>query len=192
MRKSSIVHSPIGLCSLRRADLAVCAISVAPGAAAARPRRRRQRRRTAARLRSCGGRARAGRSSASKCGTCHRPNARGGQGFSGPDLIRSVLVPAGRQRPADRLPHLQSGHRTRQPPIPLTAAEDRRYGTFLHREITYAAERTNYQLQYMMTGNARAGRGIFQRRRRVRQVPLADRRSARASARDTRVRRCRR
>ena len=24
-----------------------------------------------------------------KCGSCHRANARGGQGFSGPDLIRS-------------------------------------------------------------------------------------------------------
>src|SRR5437867_12377640 len=29
---------------------------------------------------------------ADRCGSCHRPNGRGGQGFSGPDLIRSVLV----------------------------------------------------------------------------------------------------
>src|SRR6185503_13011578 len=27
-----------------------------------------------------------------KCASCHRANARGGQGFSGPDLLRSVLV----------------------------------------------------------------------------------------------------
>ena len=29
---------------------------------------------------------------AEKCGSCHRPNARGGEGFPGPDLIRSVVV----------------------------------------------------------------------------------------------------
>jgi tryptophan synthase beta chain len=27
-----------------------------------------------------------------KCSACHRANARGGQGFAGPDLLRSVLV----------------------------------------------------------------------------------------------------
>src|SRR5712691_5904751 len=92
-----------------------------------------------------------------KCGSCHRPNGRGGQGFSGPDLIRSVLVLQdmnGRQIGA----HLQAGH---TPPIPLTALDISDIATFLHREITYAAERTNYQLQYVMTGNARAGETYF-------------------------------
>jgi mono/diheme cytochrome c family protein len=92
-----------------------------------------------------------------KCGSCHRPNARGGQGFSGPDLIRSVLVLQdlnGRQIGA----HLQAGH---TPPIPLTPPDISDIATFLHREITYAAERTNYQLQYVMTGNAKAGETYF-------------------------------
>jgi mono/diheme cytochrome c family protein len=92
-----------------------------------------------------------------KCGACHRPNARGGQGFSGPDLIRSVLVLQdvnGQQITA----HLQSAH---TPAIALTAAEESAIGIFLHREITYAAERTNYQLQYVMVGNARAGEAYF-------------------------------
>jgi cytochrome c oxidase cbb3-type subunit 3 len=92
-----------------------------------------------------------------KCGACHRPNARGGQGFSGPDLIRSVLVLQdvnGQQITA----HLHNGH---TPAIALTAAEASAVGTFLHREITYAAERTNYQLQYVMVGNARAGEAYF-------------------------------
>jgi len=92
-----------------------------------------------------------------RCGSCHRPNARGGQGFSGPDLIRSVLVLQdmnGRQIGA----YLQAGHK---PPIPLTPPDLSDIATFLHREITFAAERTNYQLQYVMTGNARAGETYF-------------------------------
>jgi cytochrome c oxidase cbb3-type subunit 3 len=92
-----------------------------------------------------------------KCGSCHRANARGGEGLSGSDLIRSVLVLQdvnGRQIGS----HLQAGHR---PPIALTSAEIADVGTFLHREITYAAERTNYQLQYVMVGNAAAGETYF-------------------------------
>src|SRR5262249_32935057 len=92
-----------------------------------------------------------------KCGTCHRANARGGEGFSGPDLIRSVLVLQdinGRQIAA----HLQSAHK---PTIALASAESIDVGTFLHREITYAAERTNYQMQYVMTGSAAAGEAYF-------------------------------
>src|SRR5262245_41339029 len=92
-----------------------------------------------------------------KCASCHRANARGGQGFTGPDLIRSVLVLQdvnGRQI-GD---HMQAGHK---PAIALTAAEASDIGTFLHREITYAAERSNYQLQYVMTGDAKAGERYF-------------------------------
>jgi len=92
-----------------------------------------------------------------KCSSCHRANARGGEGFSGPDLIRSVVVLQdvnGRQIAA----HLQRGHK---PVIALAAAEDADIGTFLHREITYAAERTNYQLQFAMVGNAQAGERYF-------------------------------
>jgi cytochrome c oxidase cbb3-type subunit 3 len=92
-----------------------------------------------------------------KCGSCHRLNARGGQGFAGPDLIRSVLVLQdmnGLQIGA----HLQAGHK---PPMALTPPDVSDIATFLHREITFAAERTNYQLQYEMTGNARAGETYF-------------------------------
>jgi len=92
-----------------------------------------------------------------KCSACHRANARGGQGFSGADLIRSVLVLQdvnGQQIGA----HLQTAHK---PPIALTPPDISDIGTFLHREITYAAERTNYQLQYVMTGNAKAGEAYF-------------------------------
>ena len=92
-----------------------------------------------------------------KCSSCHRANARGGQGFAGPDLIRSVLVlqdANGQQIGA----HLQTAHK---PPIALAASDTSDIRTFLHREITYAAERSNYQLQYIMTGNAKAGETYF-------------------------------
>ena len=92
-----------------------------------------------------------------KCSACHRANARGGQGFTGPDLLRSVLVLQdvnGQQIAA----HLQAAHK---PPIALTASEISDVGTFLHREITYAAERSNYQVQFAMTGNAKAGETYF-------------------------------
>lgn len=96
-----------------------------------------------------------------KCGSCHRANARGGQGFSGPDLIRSVLVLQdmnGRQIGA----YLEAGHPDKSTPsMPLTAAEISDIATFLHREITYAAERTNYQLQYVMSGKAKDGEAYF-------------------------------
>lgn len=92
-----------------------------------------------------------------KCSACHRANARGGQGFAGPDLIRSVLVlqdANGQQIAA----HLQAAHK---PPIALTPSDTSDIRTFLHREITYAAERSNYQLQFVMTGNAKAGETYF-------------------------------
>src|SRR5205809_5146727 len=92
-----------------------------------------------------------------KCSACHRANARGGQGFAGPDLLRSLLVLQdvnGQQIAA----HLQAAH---APQIALTPPDISDIATFLHREITYAAERTNYQLQYVMTGNATAGEAYF-------------------------------
>jgi cytochrome c oxidase cbb3-type subunit 3 len=96
-----------------------------------------------------------------KCGSCHRPNARGGQGFAGPDLIRSVRVLQdmnGREIGA----YLQGGHPdASKPPIPLAPAEISDIATFLHREITFAAERSNYQLQYVSTGDAKAGEAYF-------------------------------
>jgi mono/diheme cytochrome c family protein len=94
---------------------------------------------------------------AEKCSSCHRPNARGGEGFPGPDLIRSVLVlqDANGRQIAD---HLQTAHK---PAVALAPGEVSDVGTFLHREITYAAERTNYQMQYVMTGDAEAGKAYF-------------------------------
>ena len=96
-----------------------------------------------------------------KCGSCHRPNARGGQGFAGPDLIRSVRVLQdmnGREIGA----YMQSGHPgAGKPPLQLATAEVADVATFLHREITYAAERTNYQLQYVISGDAKKGEAYF-------------------------------
>ena len=96
-----------------------------------------------------------------KCSACHRANARGGQGFAGPDLIRSVRVLQdmnGREIGA----YMQSGHPgAGKPPLALAAAEVADIATFLHREITFAAERTNYQLQYVISGDAKKGEAYF-------------------------------
>ena len=54
--------------------------------------------------------------------------------------------------------HLQTRH---QPVMALAPSDVSDVGTFLHREITFAAERTNYQLQYVMTGDAKAGETYF-------------------------------
>jgi mono/diheme cytochrome c family protein len=92
-----------------------------------------------------------------KCSECHRANARGGEGLAGPDLIRSVIVLQdvnGHQLGE----HLQARHK---PSIPLALSDISDMATFLHREITYAAERTNYQLQFVLTGNAKAGEAYF-------------------------------
>jgi mono/diheme cytochrome c family protein len=96
-----------------------------------------------------------------KCSSCHRANARGGQGVAGPDLIRSVLVlqDAGGRQIGE---YVRGGHPDQtKPAIALTDAQLADIATFLHREITYAAERTNYQLQYVMTGDAAAGEKYF-------------------------------
>ena len=96
-----------------------------------------------------------------KCAACHRANARGGQGLTGPDLIRSVLVlqDVNGQHIGS---YVQAGHVDKsKPPIPLLPTEISDIGTFLHREITFAAERSNSQLQYVMTGDAKAGESHF-------------------------------
>ena len=54
--------------------------------------------------------------------------------------------------------HLQADHK---PPITLALPDVSDIATFLHREITYAAERTNYQLQFVLTGSAKAGEAYF-------------------------------
>jgi cytochrome c oxidase cbb3-type subunit 3 len=96
-----------------------------------------------------------------KCSSCHRANARGGQGFAGPDLLRSVRVlqDVGGKQIGE---YLSGGHPDKtKPAIAVTAAQLADMATFLHREITYAAERTNYQVAYVMTGDAAAGEKYF-------------------------------
>jgi cytochrome c oxidase cbb3-type subunit III len=98
---------------------------------------------------------------AEQCGSCHRSNGRGGQGFPGPDLIRSVLVlqdVGGKQLRT----YLEGAHHDKNSvPLARPQADLSDIATFLHHEITYAAERTNYQIQYVMSGNAAAGEAYF-------------------------------
>jgi hypothetical protein len=81
-----------------------------------------------------------------KCSACHRANARGGEGFAGPDLIRSVIVLQdmdGHQIGE----HLQARHK---PPIPLALPDISDIATFLHRPSLQAL---------IAFGTMRGGRG---------------------------------
>ena len=97
-----------------------------------------------------------------RCASCHSPSGRGGAAFSGPDLIRSVLVlqdANGKQigeylkvtGPAKRHPDFND----------LSDAQISDVATLLHRDVTYAAERANYQVLNILTGNAKAGEAYF-------------------------------
>ena len=97
-----------------------------------------------------------------RCASCHSPSGRGGGAFSGPDLIRSVLVlqdANGKQigeylkgtGPAKGHPGFSD----------LGDAQISDVATLLHRDVTYAAERANYQVLNILTGDARAGESYF-------------------------------
>lgn len=97
-----------------------------------------------------------------RCASCHSPSGRGGAAYPGPDLIRSVLVlqdANGKQigeylkvtGPGRRHPDFSS----------LNDAEIADVATLLHRDITYAAERANYQVLNILTGDPRAGEAYF-------------------------------
>jgi mono/diheme cytochrome c family protein len=97
-----------------------------------------------------------------RCASCHSPSGRGGAAFSGPDLIRSVLVlqdANGR----DIGQYLKiSGPGKGHPDFhDVTDAQIADVATLLHRDVTYAAERANYQVLNIVTGDPKAGEAYF-------------------------------
>lgn len=94
------------------------------------------------------------------CGFCHGANAKGGE--SGPDLIRSVLVlhdENGNQigpvihngRPGKGMPAFAS----------MTQAQISDIAAFLKSKYQAAANRASYQIQNIVTGDAKAGEAYF-------------------------------
>jgi len=97
-----------------------------------------------------------------RCASCHSPSGRGGAAFSGPDLIRSALVLQDANGKEIGQYLKVTGPGKGHPDFrDLTDAQISDVATLLHRDVTYAAERANYQVLNILTGDARAGEAYF-------------------------------
>ena len=110
----------------------------------------------------------------SQCGFCHGSNAKGGE--SGPDLIRSVQVIDDEN--GNLIGPIIRGGRQAQgmPKFDMTQAQISDIAAFLHEGVRAAAERGTYKILNIVTGNAKAGEALFQRRGQMQHLPLARRR----------------
>jgi mono/diheme cytochrome c family protein/small nuclear ribonucleoprotein (snRNP)-like protein len=93
------------------------------------------------------------------CSFCHGAQAKGGEG--GPDLLRSVLVLD--DVDGDKIgPVILGGRRDRgMPQFALTPAQISDIASFLHHSIDAAAERKNYQILNIVTGDPKTGEAYF-------------------------------
>ncbi len=94
------------------------------------------------------------------CGFCHGANATGGE--SGPNLVRSVLVL--HDNKGDQIGPVIHGGRTAKgmPAFPaLTQAQITDIAEFLKSRYQAAANRGAYQIQNIITGDAKAGEAYF-------------------------------
>ncbi|MFL6446975.1 MAG: c-type cytochrome [Bryobacteraceae bacterium] len=94
------------------------------------------------------------------CGFCHGANATGGE--SGPNLVRSVLVL--HDNKGDQIgPVIRNGRAAKgMPAFPsLTPAQITDIAEFLKSRYQAAANRGSYQIQNIITGDAKAGETFF-------------------------------
>jgi cytochrome c oxidase cbb3-type subunit III len=93
------------------------------------------------------------------CGFCHGADARGGQG---PDLLRSPVV-LDDDKGELIAPVIQNGISSKGMPAfsSLTEEQVRALVEFLHMQVELAANRGTYQVQDILTGDARAGEAYF-------------------------------
>jgi cytochrome c oxidase cbb3-type subunit III len=96
---------------------------------------------------------------ATTCSFCHGAQAKGGEG--GPDLVRSVLVLD--DVDGDKIgPVILGGRRDKgMPQFALTPAQISDVASFLHHSIALAAERNNYQILNIVTGDPKIGEAYF-------------------------------
>jgi len=94
-----------------------------------------------------------------QCGFCHGANAKGGE--SGPDLLRAV--PVLDDEDGNLIgPIVLNGRVDRgMPKFNLTKAQISDIAAFLHEGVRAAAQRATYQIQNIVTGNAKAGQAYF-------------------------------
>lgn len=96
----------------------------------------------------------------STCAFCHGTNANGGEG--GPDLVRSVLV-LHDENGSNIGPVILHGRAGKgMPAFPnMTAAQISDIAAFLKSRYQAAANRMDYKIQNIVTGNAQAGEAYF-------------------------------
>ncbi len=94
------------------------------------------------------------------CGFCHGSNANGGN--SGPDLVRSVLVLHDKGTGVEIRPVILNGRPDKgMPKFPFTDAQVKDIAQFLLSRSQAAANRANYQIGNIVTGDAKAGEAYF-------------------------------
>jgi mono/diheme cytochrome c family protein len=96
----------------------------------------------------------------SNCGFCHGTNARGGA--TGPDLVRSVLVLHDEGTGKEIGPVIRNGRPAKgMPSFNMTDAQIGDLGAFLLSRTQAAANRMEYQIQNIVTGDPKAGQAYF-------------------------------
>lgn len=94
------------------------------------------------------------------CGFCHGSNAHGGN--TGPDLVRSVLVLHDHGTGSEIGPVIRNGRPTKgMPAFNLTDAQIRDVAAFLLSRNQAAANRMEYKILNVVTGDPKAGEGYF-------------------------------
>jgi cytochrome c oxidase cbb3-type subunit 3 len=96
-----------------------------------------------------------------KCASCHGDNGRGGGGKKGADLVRSTIVQmdhGGRELPE----FLKFGRPEKgMPKFDLSHDEGVDLATWLHYQVTVAADRGAYVKYNIFSGDAKAGEAFF-------------------------------
>ncbi|MBZ5611692.1 MAG: cytochrome c [Acidobacteriia bacterium] len=95
----------------------------------------------------------------SACGFCHGVNARGGDG--GPDLVRSVIVLD--DEDGDKIgPVILGGRADRgMPALSMSKDQITEIAAFLRQQTQAAANRFDYKILDIVTGDAKAGAAFF-------------------------------
>ncbi len=95
------------------------------------------------------------------CGFCHGSNAAGGNG--GPNLVRSVLVLHDKGTAAEVGPVILNGRTTKgMPKFAYSSDQVRDLAQFLLFRVESTANRMDYTIQNIVTGDPHAGEAYFQ------------------------------
>ncbi len=95
----------------------------------------------------------------STCGFCHGSNAKGGE--KGPDLLRSVLVLDDEGGKSIGRVVLKGRPDKGMPNFAMTPAQIGDIASFLHSSIAAAANRDDYKVLNIVTGDPKAGEAFF-------------------------------